>query len=405
MKNIMNIKAIFFTLIAIVMVACNQEPAIQSDASFTIENSDSIFAGSAIQMVFEGQGEFVTVYSGDSKRIYGDPESKGIRLTKETYGFTYSSQGEYEFTVVASSYGNWGEEEIVDVKSQTLFVQDRRNDIVQFKFKGLNQLGEFQGNDIIFNFSDAIDITALKADWILASEDAEVFYGDAPVVDEVTEMDYSNPVVLTVVAPNGDSKDYTVTINIYPANDETEILRLGCVNPDREAVIDPENREIYLKVPPGTNLGAVQLYAVASEGATMKNGPKSIIATPFSHSVRSQPTEIVVTAENGTKESWYLYTNFELTFREFSFSDLVPEVVGVIDSTELTIDLKVIEGTRIDSLVSYFTLSGPGEVLVNNVTQVSGVTANDFTDPLLYKIVDNDDDEFEFRVRVTVVSK
>lgn len=59
---------------------------------------------------------------------------------------------------------------------------------------------------------------------------------------------------------------------------------------------------------------------------------------------------------------------------------------ATIDPVNLKIDIEVVPGTNVTSLVAEFNLSGGATATVNGVEQVSGETANDFTSPVTYKV-------------------
>jgi hypothetical protein len=61
-------------------------------------------------------------------------------------------------------------------------------------------------------------------------------------------------------------------------------------------------------------------------------------------------------------------------------------MAGVIDQTAHSIRVTVPYGVSLNGLVASFTVNGNTTVKVNNVTQVSGVTANDFSSGLLYAV-------------------
>ena len=149
MKNIFKYLALA-VLGLLLVTGCNTERADTSDASFTVENADSLYAGTAVNFVFDGLGDFVTIYSGKEGQVWGEPGATGSAMSEETIGITYSVLGEYTVTVVASSYGNWSEEEIVDVKSQVITVKDNRAEFAKFSIGKPRQDGVITGNDITF---------------------------------------------------------------------------------------------------------------------------------------------------------------------------------------------------------------------------------------------------------------
>ena len=87
-----------------------------------------------------------------------------------------------------------------------------------------------------------------------------------------------------------------------------------------------------------------------------------------------------------TEGGWPFSDSTEIT--SFSF----PEKTGpaVIDTTSHTVDIEVTAGTDVTNLVPTFTLSTGASAKVGVIDQVSGTTANDFTDPVTYTITAED---------------
>ena len=70
----------------------------------------------------------------------------------------------------------------------------------------------------------------------------------------------------------------------------------------------------------------------------------------------------------------------------FSFDDLTPPVVGVIDPALFTVDVTVPIGTDVTTLVAYFTSSANSTVRVGATFQETGLFPNDFTEPVTYVV-------------------
>ncbi len=68
-----------------------------------------------------------------------------------------------------------------------------------------------------------------------------------------------------------------------------------------------------------------------------------------------------------------------------SFGFLVPASTGQINETDKTVAVEVPHGTDVSSLVAVFTTTG-SEITVNEVAQESEVTANNFTNPVVYTV-------------------
>lgn len=82
----------------------------------------------------------------------------------------------------------------------------------------------------------------------------------------------------------------------------------------------------------------------------------------------------------------YIFTNtanpIPLYFRFTGISDTI-----TIDTTSHHITLMVPDSTDLSGLVAEFSFSNADSVLVNGKTQISGVSANDFTNPVIYAII------------------
>ncbi|MFD0677430.1 MULTISPECIES: alginate lyase family protein [unclassified Paenibacillus] len=82
---------------------------------------------------------------------------------------------------------------------------------------------------------------------------------------------------------------------------------------------------------------------------------------------------------------------------QFSFKGLNPEVNGTIDGTE--IKLTVPYDTNVSNLAATFTTTGT-KVRVGSTTQVSGVTANNFTAPVVYTVEAGNGTRQNYKVNV-----
>ena len=85
----------------------------------------------------------------------------------------------------------------------------------------------------------------------------------------------------------------------------------------------------------------------------------------------------------------------------FSFQGLTPPVTGVINEAAHAIALTVPHATDVHALVATFTTTGES-VTVGPWTQFSGVTANDFSSPVTYKVTGADGSTQDYTVTVTV---
>jgi hypothetical protein len=87
----------------------------------------------------------------------------------------------------------------------------------------------------------------------------------------------------------------------------------------------------------------------------------------------------------------------EKTLRCFSF--LTPPASGEIDQESKTVRVSVPHGTDVSSLVAVFETTG-ARVIVDDTEQASGVTINDFTEPLTYLVTAEDGTTASYIVNV-----
>ena len=73
----------------------------------------------------------------------------------------------------------------------------------------------------------------------------------------------------------------------------------------------------------------------------------------------------------------------------FGFVGLASDIPVVIDHDNGTITVSLPSGTNLENLVATFTSSG-AQVRIGDIIQVSGTTANDFSNPVIYTVVADD---------------
>ncbi|OYU97129.1 MAG: hypothetical protein CFE21_02225 [Bacteroidetes bacterium B1(2017)] len=107
--------------------------------------------------------------------------------------------------------------------------------------------------------------------------------------------------------------------------------------------------------------------------------------------------------------TWYCTGTRSLTsagkdITSFSFPGLNPPVTGVITGTTIQVDIPTTTTTDFTKLVAVFTSSAFTSVLVDTTTQISGVTANNFTNsavtPIVYKVKAQDGTTKNYSVKV-----
>jgi len=176
--------------------------------------------------------------------------------------------------------------------------------------------------------------------------------------------------------------------------------------------IDETNHAISLNVPFGTNVSTLVATFTTSEDSVQVSSVDQVSGTTandFSNSV----TYTVVASDKTTQKytvSVIVAKNSEKAITAFTFtttansSELNSDVTATIDETNHTISATVPFGTDITTLVATFTSSTDSTVSVGSITQTSGITANDFTSSVTYRVTAADAATQNYNVNISVAT-
>jgi len=256
------------------------------------------------------------------------------------------------------------------------------------------------------------DITALVTTFTV-SQFASVKIGAVVQVSGTNSNDFTNPVDYIVEAQDGSKVTYTVTVNQTAASQANDMLTFDFKATDNTELdadvpgnIDQGAKTITLEVPYGT--------VVTSLVPTFTNSPLSDVSVGGTAQVSGTTPQnftnnvlYTVTAEDGSAEI-YTVTVTEAGASQnnqlitFDFVALDPDVIGVIDQVAKTVTLHVPFATDLTTLVATFTVSDFASAKIGTVVQQSGVTANDFTNPVVYSIIAQDGSTELYTVTVII---
>ncbi|RIE01730.1 S-layer homology domain-containing protein [Cohnella faecalis] len=215
-----------------------------------------------------------------------------------------------------------------------------------------------------------------------------------------TANDFTSPQTYTVFAEDGLTQNYVVTVIL--ANRLTSYDLISPVH--ATGAIDSVQHTITLDVPYGTDLSAAKAVFVTTgdhieiNGIVQQSGVtvSDLSLSPTIHAVDSENsvvpyTLIVNRALNPAKE----LTSFKITS---------PESIGVVNQNAHTVSITVPYGTIVTQLAPAFTSTGE-DVKVGLQSQVSGVTTQDFTNPVTYSVYAADGTKQDYAVTVTAAAK
>lgn len=168
-------------------------------------------------------------------------------------------------------------------------------------------------------------------------------------------------------------------------------------SPAAVGVINNSANIIEVAVPYGT--GITNLVPTITHTGVSVN-PSSLVAQDFTNDVM-----YTITAADGSTKSYAVIVNIASdpakTITAFRFTN--PEAQGEINENAKTISIRVPYDTDRSALIATFTATGT-PVRVGSTVQVSGVTPNNFSDPVTYTVYAADNSTQEYVVTVNVSS-
>ncbi|MFC3747289.1 S-layer homology domain-containing protein [Paenibacillus sp. GCM10012306] len=232
--------------------------------------------------------------------------------------------------------------------------------------------------------------------------------GDNPAIATVSGTTYT----VSGLTPN---TSYTFTVSAFNAIGESEqsdavpvqtlsadatlTSTIGTVSTGGTA------EESITNVPYATTLNEFKAAITPAENASFEvyDADGTTVATAL-----ATGKKVIVTAQDGTTKVTYTVTvtvaaNSAKAITAFGFEGLSPAVTGTVNESNKTIELTVPYGTDITSLVPTFTTTGVS-VKVGSTAQESGTTQQNFTEPVTYTVVAEDNTTQDYTVTVTVAA-
>lgn len=243
---------------ASLMLSCNDDYMVAVDASFSLSfdpDTEYAYAAEAFYVTKTGSGEFITLYTGAARSVYGTADNTGTDFeTNDSLSVTYSTPGTYTMTVVASSNGSFGKERETVIQQKTITVLDRRTQLTELRIQDPNNAtatisASIVGNLITLTILDNIVDLNIATYFTLSSSYATLSI-DGAVINYGDKVDYSQaPLTLKVTAANGDERLYTLRVQEIATSDEKELLSFRA-NTGETGVIshDPATVTIELEV-------------------------------------------------------------------------------------------------------------------------------------------------------------
>ncbi len=192
--------------------------------------------------------------------------------------------------------------------SEWLVYPQNTFEYIGWHFTGLNNAANFESFSVANQMDNAIidpedatvtievlngtDLTSLVPVFTV-SQGASAFIAGVPQVSGVSVVNFTNPVDYTVIAQDGTTKEWTVTITEAALSDEAEIISFVVPGQIGAATITSSIATVELQVAQGTDLTSLIPTIQVSLGASIN--PASGVAQNF-----TQPVQYTVTAQDGT---------------------------------------------------------------------------------------------------------
>ena len=235
---------------------------------------------------------------------------------------------------------------------------------------------------------------------------ASVKVGATPQVSGTTANNFTSPVTYTVTAADASTQAYVVTVTVA-ANSAKAITAFSFqgLSPAVTGTINEAAHTIALTVPFGTNVTAL-VATFTTTGASVKVGATLQVSGTTANNFTSPVTYTVTAADASTQAYSVTVTvalNSAKAITAFSFQGLSPAVTGIINEAAHTIALTV---PSAPTSPRWWRPSPRPErrSMVAATPQVSGTTANNFTNPVTYTVTAADASTQAYVVTVTVAA-
>lgn len=250
-----------------------------------------------------------------------------------------------------------------------------------------------------------MDISNLVPEFDISPK-ANVSILEVPQISGTTANDFRQPVIYTIISENGFIvSDWQVIIEKQQAEGSAVITAITAAQEITAPSIDYDLHRVTIQVPVGTDVTSMVLDFEVSEGAVATvNGvaqESGVTANNF-----AEPVVYEIAAQDGTKMQWTVVVetiNNESEIISYAVSE--QNKAAIINQTNHTITVQVPADTDLTQLTAFFSLSDKAKAYIQSIQQVSGITLNNFSEPVIYQIVAQDGSQQEWTVEVLVASQ
>ena len=244
------------------------------------------------------------------------------------------------------------------------------------------------------------DLSKLTANFTI-DQKSTVTVGNTPQVSGKTVNNFTGTVDYTV-AGIGFNTGITQTFQVKVSHDTNSACDLTAFtfetvnNPglSGQIALDKNGSNFYKKVTPGTVLSALKATYTNSQGSLVfingiQQTSPQLSALDYTH-----PLMAKVVSENGRSFQQYSITvdsrNSQAYLNAFNIPGKQVGSTNIVAANH-SIGIWVNKKANLSMLTPSFSVSTNARVYVNNVTQWNGITSNNFSQPLVYRISSEDE--------------
>ncbi len=228
-------------------------------------------------------------------------------------------------------------------------------------------------------------------------------------INNNSTYDFSSSVKIKVYAEDTSiSKVYTVMVNVLK-NTASDLLQWSVKTPASIGLITPSSTGgiIIATLPFRTSLKTLIANFKISDSAQLevKNLVQNsgVTAQDYSDTVLLKVISQDQAHFKLYKVKLSIQPNIQCNIIAYDFIIPAKSVVIIQDTALGKVTLSVPENTDLSSLTAVFTVSDSAKIFLSGVSQVTGVTKNDFTNTLRYKVIAQD--QIHFKEYDVVVNK
>ncbi len=260
---------------------------------------------------------------------------------------------------------------------------------------------------------DEADLTTLIASF-KSSQNSVVKIGGAVQESSVTTNDFSKGVLIYTLEGVGFNAGMTEEFNVSVTNDLSSDCELKEVtfavddNPGLKSKLElvQNGNNFGISLPFGTDRSALKASFVISDNAKIIINNKEQPSPQTTAMDYSAPVMATVISENGRYlKNYKVFLDARNNQAELTEFVVPEEQIGMTDinSTDNTVHVWVKNTADLTMLAPEFTVSENAGIYVGSIGQKSKITVNDFTAPLIYAVVSEDEsvtEEWEVTVKV-----